>query len=72
MGNVFLNRALGAANADVESVVNGCRQYCRMLAIDCAIKVIALVIAIVVWPPAMMCGVVVAAGFIYAVRSSWS
>lgn len=70
--NIFLNLALGEANSDVEVVISGCRRYCRMLTIDCVIKMAALVLALLVWPPAMMFGVVVAAAFIYSVRGSWS
>lgn len=71
-GNVMLNRALGAANADVADVRKVCERYCRALELDCAIKLAALVVAVAVWPPAMMCGVVLAACFIYAMRSRWS
>ena len=69
--NILLNRALGRANADVGDVEQTCATYCRMLAIDCCIKLAALVLAVLVWPPAMMCGVALAAAFIYAMRSTW-
>jgi hypothetical protein len=36
----------------------------RALLIDCLVKVVGLVLAVLVWPPAMMISVLVAAVFI--------
>ena len=70
--NVGLNRALGRANTDVDGLVETTSTYCRMLTIDCGIKLVALLVALFIWPPAMMWGVALAAAFIYAMRSRWS
>lgn len=70
--NVGLNRALGRANADVPGLMETTTSYCRVLSIDCGIKLVALLVALFVWPPAMMWGVALAAAFIYVMRSRWS
>ena len=70
--NIGLNRALGRANSDVPGLAETTSSYCRALAIDCAIKAVALLVAITVWPPAMMWGVAAAAAFIYAMRARWT
>jgi len=70
--NIGLNRALGRANADRPELKETLDKYCHSLSIDCAIKAVALVICIFVWPPAMMWSVALAAAFIYAMRSRWT
>ena len=72
VGNIMLNRALGRANADVGDVASTCERYCRALVIDCGIKLAALVVAVTLWPPAMMLGTALAAAFIYAMRARWT
>lgn len=70
--NVGINRALARANADVEELVVRVGDYCRILTIDCVIKLVALLVAVLVWPPAMMWGVALAAAFIYTMRARWN
>jgi len=69
---VGLNKALARSNADVEGFQVKVDLYVRSLIIDCGIKLVALVVAVLVWPPAMMWGVALSAGFIYAMRARWT
>lgn len=72
LSNVWLSRALAAANEGVEGMgreLMARRQ--RLLLVDCGIKAVGFVFAATLWPPAMMVSIGVAAAFIIAgVRTS--
>lgn len=68
LANVWLSRGLARANAEaVPDVAERMGRRQRALLIDCLVKVVGLVLAVFVWPPAMMVSVLVAAVFITAV-----
>lgn len=68
LANIRLHTWLERANADVPELVVATSGYRRLLAPDITIKAIGLVACLLVWPPAMMLAVLVAAVYVYAHR----
>ncbi|SDC56645.1 TMEM175 family protein [Parafannyhessea umbonata] len=70
--NWMLHRTLERPNADVPELVETSRKYRKVLGPDIAIKVSALVLSLLIWPPATMAGVLVAAAYFFVMRLRWS
>lgn len=68
VANYVLHRALDKPNRDVPALLEATRAYRHMLLPDLAIKGVALVLAVTVYPPIMMYGVLVAAAFILTMK----
>lgn len=66
--NYCLHYALDRPNRDVPELLAVSRGYRKMLAPDIGIKVVALILAITVYPPIMMYGVLVAAAYIITLK----
>lgn len=66
--NYFLHVALDKPNQGLPELLAATRDYRRMLLPDIAIKCVALVLAITVYPPIMMYGVLVAAVYILTMK----
>lgn len=62
--NYALHSALDKPNRDVPELLAATKDYRRMLVPDIVIKLVALVLALVFYPPLMMLGVLVAAVYI--------
>lgn len=74
LSNIWLSKTLDKADSDVPKEVMAKRR--RLLWIDIAIKVAGLIIAVIVYPPAMMYSVIIAAAFlmisIHRMKLDWS
>ncbi|WP_130811131.1 TMEM175 family protein [Olsenella sp. Marseille-P4559] len=66
--NWMLHRTLEAPNADVAELVGASRWYRKVLGPDIAIKVSALLVSLLVWSPATMVDVLIAAAYFYVMR----
>lgn len=66
--NYILHKALDKPNRDVPALLAATESYRRMLAPDIAIKCVGLVLALTVYPPAMMYSVLIAAIFIMSAK----
>lgn len=74
MSNIWLSKTLDKADSDLPQEVMAKRR--RLLWIDIAIKIVGLVISVIVYPPAMMYSVIIAAAFlmisIHKMKLDWS
>lgn len=74
LSNIWLSKTLDKADSDLPQEVMAKRR--RLLWIDIAIKVVGLVISVIVYPPAMMYSVIIAAAFlmisIHKMKLDWS
>ncbi|MGN1021910.1 MAG: TMEM175 family protein [Lachnospiraceae bacterium] len=68
--NYHLHRVLDRPNAGNPALLASTAAYRRILIPDIAIKVIALVLSLLVYPPIMMFGVLAAAAWIFFTRKS--
>ena len=66
LANIGLSKVLQGENKENEKPVEIMRKRRLLLWIDVGIKVIGLVIALTVYPPAMMFSVIIAAGLLMA------
>lgn len=61
--NAALGRALGRANRDNEAFCASVKSNTKIMGIDIAIKVVALILALVLYPPIAMYGVLISGVF---------
>ncbi len=62
--NWVLHKVVDSANSRNEALLAATKAYRRFQLPDIAIKIIALVLSLTVYPPAMMYGVLAAAGYV--------
>lgn len=62
--NWILHKVVDSANPGNSALLNATRAYRRFQLPDIAIKVVALILSLTVYPPAMMYGVLAAAGYV--------
>ena len=76
LANIGLSRVLERGNDDSKEIADVMRKRRNLLLIDVAVKAAGLAIALTVYPPAMMCSVILAAAFlmfsIRIMRLDWS
>lgn len=67
--NLVLHYVLDKPNKDNKELLKTTKAYREMLLIDIIIKIIALILALTVYPPIMMYGVLIAAVFILSAKA---
>lgn len=66
--NYILHHALDRPNRDVPELIAVTESYRKMLVPDIGIKIVSLILAVTVYPPVMMYGVLIAAAYIIAMK----